>query len=248
MSIVKKLTLGFRPGNRAFRVESMRGLLIDTLMDARGSALPETFYTLIADPSPAGVVSLMDQEQGNILYVDRDNVVITRDVYKKQNGNIDLEAAFGDFKRVWGVIQGVLKLDNIRRIGIVAEHRYKASGDGSSDLISKITRLPVHDYPANFTLQFESRTHSGKGKLDAAKGAFTNCIYQIYDSAIDATAPAEGFINSNFDYQTYYSPLINTKNVTEEMERHFFAFKRELVKFNSEMDGLGLKGNGAKQK
>ena len=84
MAIVKKLTLGFRPQNRAFRVDSMRGILIDALLDARGTTLSDTFYTGVADTTVPGVISMINQDEGNVLFIDRENVVFTKDAYVKK--------------------------------------------------------------------------------------------------------------------------------------------------------------------
>jgi hypothetical protein len=89
-------------------------------------------------------------------------------------------------------------------------------------------------------MQYESRTPSAKGPVNIAKDDFINAIYQFYDSAIDATNPSEGKINANLDFQHYYSPAVTTK-IVDETEKLFYAFKKELTKFDQEITGMGLK-------
>ncbi|CAB3798816.1 hypothetical protein [Pararobbsia alpina] len=239
MIAVKKLSLGFRPENKAFRTDSLRGTLIDALLDARGSTIPDTFYAGILDPSPPSVISMANQEEGNVLYIDRDNVVFTKDTYKN-NGHVDLDKTFGEFRKVWNVIQKVLNLRNIRRIGMLAELRFEAAKNNNLELLSLLSKIPARENTAHFVLQYEHRSPPSNAPLDILKGAFTNTIYQFYDSAVDAASPAEGKINANIDFQRYYSPTLNDR-VFEEAQKHLFQFKKELTKFDSEITALGIK-------
>ncbi|MGZ5801513.1 MAG: hypothetical protein ACXWJZ_12865, partial [Burkholderiaceae bacterium] len=83
MAVVKKLTLGFLLEVKAFRVESLRGSIIDALLEARGSAIPKTYYTAIAEGRDGGLVSLMNEDEGNLLMLDRQNVIFTKNSYAK---------------------------------------------------------------------------------------------------------------------------------------------------------------------
>lgn len=239
MAAVKKLTLGFRPEIRAFRVESMRGLIVDALLDARGADIPETYYTDIAESSDRGLVSLMSEKDGNLLIVDKENIAFTKNAYRN-NGHVDLDKTFKEFMGIFSVIQRIVKFKGIRRIGLVAEHRFDAVKNNNIELLTTLTKLPNREFPAHFTLHYESRTPSTKSALDTVKGAFTNSIYDFYDSALDKSVPVEGKINANFDYQRYYAPSLDTK-ILEETEQHFYAFKKELKKFDEEIVKLGLK-------
>jgi hypothetical protein len=62
----------------------MKGIVIDALLAARGTAFPEDFYTMLADPTPPGVISMTNAEEGNSLFIDRDNVILTKDFYNKK--------------------------------------------------------------------------------------------------------------------------------------------------------------------
>jgi len=141
---------------------------------------------------------------------------------------------------IFGLIQRIVKLKGIRRIGLVAEHRFEPRKNNNTELLSVLTKLPSKTYPARFTLHYENRAPSSGATLDIEKGAFTNSIYDFYDSALDASAPVEGKINANLDFQRYYAPSLNTK-ITEEAEKHFYEFKKELKKFDDEINNLGFK-------
>lgn len=239
MTSVKKLTLGIRPEIRAFRVESIRGLLIDALLEARGIEIPETYYTNIAEGQDGALVSLTNEKEGNYLLVDRENIAFTKDAYRN-NGHVDLDKTFKEFIGIFAVVQRVVKLKGIRRIGLVSEYRFDAVKNNNVELLTTLTKLPKLDFPAHFTLHYESRTPSTASPLDTVKGAFTNAIYDFYDSALDTSVPVEGKINANLDYQKYYAPSIDTK-IGDEAEKHFYAFKKELKKFDEEIAKLGLK-------
>ncbi|MGS0742007.1 hypothetical protein ACVBEF_09255 [Glaciimonas sp. GG7] len=238
MNVVRKLTLGFRPDTRAFRVESMRGLLIDTLLDARGIDIPIDYYANIATGLD-GVFSLMSEGDGNLLLVDKENIFFTKSAYSN-NGHIDLDKTFKEFMAIFGVIQRIIKFKGIRRIGLIAEHRFNTVKNNNTELLATLTKLPVMEFPAHFTLHYENRAPSTGSSLDTMKGAFTNCIHDFYDSALDTSVPIEGKINANIDYQKYYAPSLNTK-IVEETEKHFFAFKKELKKFDEQILKLGFK-------
>lgn len=239
MAVVKKLTLGIRSEIRAFRVESMRGLLIDALLDARGSDIPETYYTEMAESADRALVSLMSEKDGNLLIVDRENIALTKTTYS-HNGHVDLDKTFKEFMAVFGVVQRIVKFKGIRRIGLVAEHRLDAVKNNNIELLNTLTKLPSPEFPARFSLHYEIRTPSTKSALDTVKGAFTNSIYDFYDSALDTSVPVEGKINANLDYQKYYAPSLDTK-IIEETEQHFYVFKKELKKFDEEIAKLGFK-------
>lgn len=239
---VKKFTLGLQPEKKVFRVDSMVGIIIDALLDARGKKISDTYYTQIAEGGVGGVISLLNSKEGNTLLVDRQNVVFTKSKYP--NGHVNLEEAFSEFKKVWSVIQEVVKFDAIRRIGIVAEHRFDSAKNNNVDLLSSLTKLPTRDHPAHFSLHYEKRVPTKPAEtLDVSKDCFTNCIYDFYDSALDTSAPENGKINANFDYQKYFSPSLSTR-LTQEMDSHFHAFKKERLLFEDQLTKLGIKNDG----
>ncbi|MGZ3240520.1 MAG: hypothetical protein ACXWJK_09165 [Burkholderiaceae bacterium] len=238
MAVVKKLTLGFLLEVKAFRVESLRGSIIDALLEARGSAIPKTYYTAIAEGRDGGLVSLMNEDEGNLLMLDRQNVIFTKNSYAK--GHVDLDSTFKEFINVFGVVQRVANFKGVRRIGLVAEHRFDAIKNNNVELLANLTKLPTIEFPGHFTLHFESRAPATSSPLDTAKGAFTNVIRDFYDSALDTSVPAEGKINANVDFQRYYAPALDTK-ISEAAEQHFFGFKKELSSFNADIIKLGFK-------
>lgn len=239
MIAVKKLTLGLRPGTKVFRVDSMWGMLIDALLDARGKEISDTYYTQIGETSNASLISMLNEKNGNSLLIDRQNIVFTKSAYP--DSRVKLDEAFVEFKSIWSIIQKVVKFKGIRRIGIVAEHRLESTKNNNIELISKLTQVPTPDFPAHFSLHYESRFPAkATDSIDEAKGCFTNVIYDFYDSALDGSVPVEGKINVTLDYQKYYAPLLDER-IAEEMATHFYAFKKELIIFEEKLSSLGLK-------
>lgn len=238
MSCVKKFTLGFQPETKAFRVESLRGIIIDELLRAIGNEIPETYYTSIAEGT-GGLISLTNKDQSNLLNVDRQNIVLTKSAYENES-HVNTDETFKEFSKLFEIIQKTVKFRGIRRIGFVAEHRFDSEKGSSGHLLQMLSKIPNKNNPANFSLHFEARGPVPGQLFDTSKGAFVNCIYDFYDSTMDAQFPTEGKINANFDFQRYYSPSLDTK-IWQETEKHFYAFKKELAKFQSDLTDWGLK-------
>lgn len=239
MSAVKKFVLGIRPANKMFRVESLKGLLVDAFLEARGKEISESYYTSIAETGAAPFVALQNEEEGNYLIIDRDNVVFTKSKYKT-NSHVDLDEAIGEFRKIWNIAQKIINLKGIRRIGYVAEHRITPNGNNNAELLKALTKISGKEFPFGFNLHFESRAPSkGSTSVDIEKGRFTNVIYDYYDSAMDSAEKEPNKINANIDYQKYFMPLIDTGKF-DEMEKVFFEFKKELAKFEAELVKLGL--------
>jgi hypothetical protein len=239
MIAVRKLTLGLQPENKAFRVSSLAGQIVDTVLEARGKEIPDTYYTQFGETGKADTISLLGEKGCNLLLVDRQNVAFTKSAYP--NGHINLDETISEFTKIWSIIQKVVKLKGIRRVGLVAEHRFDAAKNNNIELLKTLTQFPHRNYPANFSLHYESRIPAKPAdSLDTVKGAYSNLIYDFYDSALDTTAPEEGKINANLDYQKYYSPSLESR-IVEEIEAHFYAFKKELQTFEDELAKLGLR-------
>lgn len=240
MSAVKKFVLGIRPANKMFRLDSLKGLLVDAFLDARGKEISENYYTSVAETGAAAFVSLQNEEEGNHLLIDRDNIVFTKNKYKT-NTHVNLDEALVEFRKLWAIAQKIVNFKGIRRIGFVAEHRLTPSGNNNADLLETLTTISGKEFPFGFSLHFESRTPSkGSTSVDIEKGKFTNVIYDYYDSAMDAEEKESNKINANIDYQKYFMPLIETGKF-DEMEIVFYEFKKELTKFEEEIVKLGLK-------
>jgi hypothetical protein len=238
MTPVKKLTLGLQPANKTFRVDSMWGDVLDALLDSIGNELPDTYYTQIGETRGQGIVTLINEKEGNFLQIDRQNVAFTKDKY---DGHVNLDETFSEFKKIWGVIQNIVKFKDIRRIGLVAEYRFETAKNNNLELINLLTKLPNPNSPAHFSLHYENRIPTNTENIfDIKTSGFTNIIYDFYDSAIDSSHPVDGKINTTFDYQKYFTPTLN-KQINKEMDTHFYSFKKELMVFETQLVTLGLK-------
>lgn len=239
MTPVKKLTLGLQPANKAFRVDSMWGDVLDALLESIGNELPNTYYTQIGETRDHGVITLLNAKDGNYLQIDRQNVAFTKDKY---DSHVNLDETFSEFKKVWGVIQNVVKFKDIRRVGLVAEHRLEAGKNNNLELINQLTKMPTPNSPAHFSLHYENRIPANTEKIfDIKTSGFTNIIYDFYDSSVDTSHPADGMINANFDYQKYFTPTLLSKQFIKEIDLHFYSFKKELAVFEKQLTELGIK-------
>jgi hypothetical protein len=201
--------------------------------------IPKTFYTDIAESGDRNLISMMSEKEGNLMTIDRQSIVFTKNAYPN-NGHVDLDTTFKQFMDIFRLAQQIVKFKGIRRIGLVAEHRFNAVKNNNIELLNNLTKVPAKEFPGHFMLHYESRTPSSGSPLDTVKGAFTNTICDFYDSSLDTSVPVAGMINANLDYQRYFAPSLDTK-IAEEAEKHFFGFKKELIKFDLEITKLGLK-------
>jgi len=120
---INKFSIGIRPVSKMFRMTSLSGLIIDKILSERefNKHLDEKYYTQIARNNETGNYKLYNKELGNELNLDLNNVVFIKDYYKSAK-TFSLNKVLTEFKQIWTIVNDILKLKDIRRIGMVAEH------------------------------------------------------------------------------------------------------------------------------
>lgn len=217
----------------------MRGYLVDAILDARGKEVASEYYDQIAETGSQGFINLRGAKNQNLLHIDKHQIILTKQCYPEEH--VELLATLEEFKSILTVVHRSAKITGFRRIGLAAEHRFK-SGDTNNNkaLFERLTTLPTPKFGASFALHYESRKPTSEGiSPDINKSDFTNTIVDFYDSANDASFPADGQINANLDYQRYYTPPFDGK-LNSEVEKQFYAFKKELELFHAELTRLGF--------
>lgn len=238
---ISKFVVGIRPSQKMFRVSSLYGSLVDTILSLRGTKLFEDeYYTEVSRNVEQGTVQLRNEELGNILRIDQDNVVFTKDYYLNEKKH-DINDALQEFRTIWKHLNDELHARNIRRIGIVAEHQIVAKDTKASEtLLKALTTITTAGHPAKFILKIEDRRLPTKGGIpDIKKDDFINVIREFYDSDLDVDHAKTGSINVNIDVQRYYSPLFNG-NVFDEVTVLQKLFMEEKARLEDDLKKRGL--------
>ena len=234
MAIVRKFTIGVQPFAKSFRMHGLGGAATDTVLRLRGKALPDNYFSDVGINAERTAYRLSSEDQTNSLQLTEDSVTLSKD-YFDANTSLDFKKVLEEFRTIWGAVDSVIKLVDIRRIGMVGEYRYAVESKNSSVwLRSKLTTIPTKSATDKFTIRFEEREFAKDGGVpDPKKADFLNCIYSIYDSISDANHPAPGFVDVDVDAQRYFTPLLNT-NVADEilkLHKHFESSQRKIDEF-----------------
>lgn len=238
---IEKFVIGIRTSTRMFRVPSIIGIIIDSILSERGGKkLEDDYFLEIASNSEKNNYRLRNEELGNTLVISTDDIMFSKTYYKKPH-NFDFKKIISDFTHIWQIINDNLKINDIRRIGIVAEHQVDISGNNPSNkLIESLTTFEKPKHPAKFNLKFEDRYPTAEGLApDIHKSDFINVIYELYDAELDTEYPKKSSVNANIDVQKYYSPLLR-KNIPEEVVKVYKIFEKEKAVFLSLIKKRGL--------
>lgn len=240
MMRIKKFTLGIRPSQKMFRVSSLHGSLVDSVLGLRGTKpIGDEYYSEISRSAEPMTIQLRSEEQGNTLTVDLDNIVFSKDLYNSEK-RFDIDEVLDEFRAVWKQVNEVLHVKDIRRIGVVIEHQLAVKENPSAALLKKLTSITAGEHAAKFMLHFEERYRTSKGGIpDFKKDDFINVIRDYYDSERDADHPTDGHINANLDVQRYYSPLL-TGNVFDEIVLFRQQLSKEQARFEQDLKQRGL--------
>lgn len=241
---IKKITIGVQPAMKMFRLQSSWGAIFDSLFSSLGSGvLEKNFFSGVAAPRGVEQYQARGDDNGNYLNLSMDNIVFSKSYYGKDSG-VNVDKFIQEFIYIWGIIQKKLAVSNIRRIGVVAEHRSYGIEKPSAYLLPRLIRSDFGGAPNKLMLNFESRHPSSIGGKNSVENGedFINLIYQIYDSTLDSEHPESNSLNFNLDVQRYYSPLLNKDEVD-----HFKIAAREFEKhwrdYQSQIQKMGLLAN-----
>jgi hypothetical protein len=241
MEKIRKFIVGVRPASKMFRLQSLSGLVIDTILSARGSKpFDDEYYSMVETTNSNGSFRLFNSKLGNSLLVDDSNVIFMKNTYEC-NVNLTPEKMLDEFSAIWPQINKILKINDIRRIGIVGEHQiHIGKKNPNVILMSSLTNILVPQHPSKFHLKYEERRPTKEGIApDILKSDFININYEYYDSEIDVDHSTIDSLNANIDVQRYYSPLL-TSNVTDEVKKLLKMFSEEKKKFDIHLKERGM--------
>jgi hypothetical protein len=241
MSTVRKFTIGLAPYIKMHRIRSIGGEVVDAVLALRLKALSENFFEEVLIQTDHNGYRLTGGKGANSLAFNDQSIAFTRD-YFESNDSFDFDKVIEDFRAIWGAVNSVVRITDVRRIGIVAESKYtvpsKAPNIWMRNNFSPIFKSDKH--AERFHLKFENRTFAADGLApDPKKSDFINTIYQIYDGEMDNDHSMPGFMFASLDVQRYFTPVITGKNIVDEVLKLKKTFDDSLRKFDDQLKELG---------
>lgn len=241
MKNCKQIVIGIQPATRMFRLSSLGGQVIDAILEKRDSSkiLEPDYYDNVSSSVNGSGFALTGEGNGNVLQLLQDNIVFKKSFYNS-NKHFNFEKALEEFREVWKVINKIIAVKNIRRIGIAGESRF-SSKEPSLELLKNVTKLTTKDYCDRFNLHYERMRLAKDGTIpDRKKSDFINVITDLYDSAIDTENPEDGCININVDVQRFYAPLTSADVADEALKLYNQEYKKAMDEAQNTMVALGL--------
>lgn len=239
MAKMRKLTIGVMPFAKMFRVHSLAGAATDAVLELRNKGLPESYFVEVGSNAERTAYRVSSGDQSRNLHIADENIAFVKDVHDSDD-SINFRSTLDEFRIIWGALQKVLAIKNIRRIGMVAEYRFSVKHPHPSVwLRDNLLKFESRRAADKFSLRFEEREFAKDGLApDPKKADYLNYIYHYYDSAIDASHPNPGFVDVNLDVQRYFAPLL-TGDVISELSTLHRHFQRAEQKTLDDMKRLG---------
>jgi hypothetical protein len=237
---IKKLTIGVQSQSHMFRVGSMSGQIADAIVAGivdKPIRNAEYFGEVGLSQGPPPLLQLRSKDKNNSLSVTLNDVVFAQARY---SSHVNVDRFLEEFGQLWSIVNTHLKVQQVRRLGLVAEHRVYEVDAPSKFLGEKLTKYPQSDFVGKFQCIFEKHLPVVPGTApDIKTGEFTNVIHQFYDSALDIETPEEHAINLNLDVQHYFTSKLGTNMIAEakELRRQFESHWRD---FQTQITSLGL--------
>jgi hypothetical protein len=239
MAIIKKFTIGVMPFAKMFRVQGLGGVAVDAVLRLRAKSLSDDYFSEVGVNAERTAYKLNSADNLNLLQLTEQTVTFTKDYYESPV-SFDFRKVLDEFRLVMGAIQGVVNIQDIRRIGIVAECRYSVEGQSPSGwLRDKLLTFKSPLLTDKLSLRFEERQLATDGKPpDAKKADFINYIYSYHDSAADGEHPTDGLVQVELDVQRYFAPVF-TGNIPDEVLKLHKHFDSALRRVDDYLKGLG---------
>jgi hypothetical protein len=221
MAIVRKFTLGVLPFAKTFRIHGLGGAAVDAVLRLRGKTLPESYFADVGVNADRTAYRVSSEDHHNSLQLTEENLTLTKDYYEGQQ-SFDFRKVLEEFRLIWTAVDSVLKITDIRRIGMVAEHRYSVENDKPGLWMrTNLSTVPTSLATDKFMLRYEEREFASDGGVpDLKKADFINYIYTIYDSSSDVNHPRRGFVDADVDVQRYFAPLFSGNVGDEVLKLH----------------------------
>jgi len=239
---IKKLTIGIRPNKKMFRMRTEGPRIVDALIAEQPGRKPdEQQFDQVTVNAASDRYVVRTPDERDFVSMDISHIAYSRHIYDGQ-GTLHVDRFVEEFAQVWSVITRQTKVNGIRMLGMVAEHRVSEVQNPTSVLLSKLTNLDGGTFPTKFVTTFERRTPfktGGSGIPDFKNIEFANVIISIYDAIRDDAVATENAINANLDAQLYFAPLRDL-NINDELRRLRRTFEDEWREFGVMLKQRGL--------
>jgi hypothetical protein len=169
-----------------------------------------------------------------------DQFLLKRRVSEDQE-SVSLNSVIEEFEVIWKKINSIIEFPDIRRIGLVAEHRIDNNGKNCTPaLVDSLTKFKKMAHGAHFRLSFDEKKIPRDDKLtDFETIDYINVIKTIYDSSLDQSFPEKNKYNLNIDVQRYFNPACgNPIKELNELKKTFNIERTAFIQFLNER-GLG---------
>jgi len=241
MKNCKQIVIGIQPATKMFRLSSLGGQVIDAILEKRDSSkiLGPDYYNSVSSRLNGSELALTSEDKGNVLQLHQDNIVFKKSFYNSEK-HFHIENVLEEFREIWKVINKIIVMKNIRRIGIAGETRFPSTNP-SLNLLKNVTKLTTQDHCDRFNLHYERMKLAKDGAVpDRKKSDFLNVITDLYDSVLDTENPADGCININVDVQRYYAPLISDDVAGEVLKLYNNEYMKTMGEAQQNLVTLGL--------
>ena len=239
-----KYVIGFKFNKKMFRLESLKGSLMDAIIELRDKNkehLNADYFTQIKTSTGDDNlhIILTDVEDENRLTISYDQFIYAK-TSSNSDSSVSIERTIKEFELLWKTSNKILHFPSVRRIGFVVEYRVKekSADSASSDLINAVLKFPTSGHSSYFNLRFEDRELNSSGAVPKKETAdFWNKIYSFYNSDLDEN-PEHGKFNVNLDLQKYYNPAKSDPLKELMVVRNRLA--NEKKKLKDELINMGL--------
>lgn len=242
---IDKLVVGIRTVSKMFRVQALGGVVLDNILALRGKeGFSDDYYTEVTQSADRFQYGLKNDKLGNYFHVDTEGIVFTKDNYDKDS-KLSLDKVIQECRLLWEVANSTMKIDDIRRIGIVAEHQISTKDNpAAKKMIETFTKFKQPAHSGRFMLRYEDRRPTKEALApDIEKSDFLNVIYSFYEGDLDAHHPKKDALNANIDVQRYFSPLLK-KSCFDEVNKLAKLFDTEKKSYEDKLKGMGVLSNG----
>lgn len=242
MSSIQKITIGISPDVKMYRVANVGGQIVDRILALRLKELDESFFTEVLQQVDHNGYVITGKDKGHSLIFNEQNIIFSYDLYE-QESVFNFDSYMRNFKFIFEAINALLQISNIRRIGIVAEYKYKTpNGKLPSPWLKEqfSPKFNLENHTEKFHIRFEDRALAPDGLApDPKKADFINSIVQIYDGSLDSEHPNSNFIYTNLDVQRYFAPVISGKQALDATGKLKKTFDQNSKKLNDQLLKIG---------
>lgn len=239
-SKLKKILVGIRFQQRLFKVFSIGGEIVDSLLDTRGDkGVDDDYFEQISISKEKDAYEVFSIEKGNSCKITLESIIMT----KRAVGDdpIDIDKLRKDVNLFYEKIREILRIREINRIGIIFEFETEvnASKNVNKFLYDNFLNYTHEGIPSNFTLKtaFKTPTEEGWANPKDVKDYY-NAIVQFGVKYGEDRNPIEDLLFISLDVQRYFYPPKKAKN-GNLINKHFDYSERHLSRF---IDGMKEKG------